>query len=89
MKTIYDRLKPDILASINADVQQYPYTTKALKEKLKNSVSWDELTIGDIRSVVIHSHTSIVNINEMDLMWGDKFLLKENEDDDYVCSIKR
>ena len=87
MKTIYDRLKPDILASINADVQQYPYTTKALKEKLKNSVSWDELTIGDIRSVVIHSHTSIVNINEMDLMWGDKFLLKENEDDDYVCSI--
>ena len=87
MKTVYDRLKPDILASINADVQQYPYTTKALKEKLKNSVSWDELTIGDIRSVVIHSHTSIVNINEMDLMWGDKFLLKENEDDDYVCSI--
>ena len=87
MKTIYDRLKPDILASINSDVQQYPYTTKALKEKLKNSVSWDELTIGDIRSVVIHSHTSIVNINEMDLMWGDKFLLKENEDDDYVCSI--
>ena len=87
MKTIYDKLDPDILASINADVQQYPYTTKALKEKLKNSVSWDELTIGDIRSVVIHSHTSIVNINEMDLMWGDKFLLKENEDDDYVCSI--
>ena len=80
MKTIYDRLKPDILASINADVQQYPYTTKALKEKLKNSVSWDELTIGDIRSVVIHSHTSIVNINEMDLMWGDKFLVNEKEE---------
>ena len=77
MKTIYDRIKPDILASINADVQQYPYTTKALKEKLKNSVSWDELTIGDIRSVVIHSHVSIVNITEMDLLWGDKFLINE------------
>ena len=77
MKTIYDRLKPDILASINADVQQYPYTTKALKEKLKNTISWDELTIGDIRSVVIHSHVSIVSITEMDLMWGDKFLINE------------
>ena len=87
MKTIYERLNPDILASINADEQEYPYTTKALKEKLKNTISWDELTIGDIRSVVIHSHISIVNITEMDLLWGDKFLLKENEDDDYVCSI--
>ena len=77
MKTIYDRLQPDILASINADEQEYPYTTKALKEKLKNTVSWDELTIGDIRSVVIHSHVSIVNITEMDLMWGDKFLINE------------
>ena len=74
MKTIYERLKPEILASINADEQEYPYTTKALKEKLKNTISWDELTIGDIRSVVIHSHISIVNITEMDLMWGDKFL---------------
>ena len=87
MKTIYDRLKPDILASINADVHQYPYTTKALKEKLKKTTLWEQLTIGDIRSVVIHSHVSIVNITEMDLLWGDKFLLKENEDDDYVCSI--
>ena len=77
MKTIYDRLKPDILASINKDIQEYPYTTKALKEKLKNTVSWDQLTIGDIRSVVIHSHVSIVNITEMDLMWGDKFLINE------------
>jgi hypothetical protein len=77
MKTIYDRLKPDILASINNDEQEYPYTTKALKEKLKNTISWDELTIGDIRSVVIHSHISIVNISEVDLMWGDKFLVNE------------
>ena len=77
MKTIYNRLKPDILASINKDIQEYPYTTKALKEKLKKTISWDELTISDIRSVIIHSHVSIVDINHMDLMWGDKFLTNE------------
>ena len=77
MKTMYERLKPEILASINKDEQEYPYTTKALKEKLKNSISWDELTIGDIRSVVIHSHVSIVDINHIDFMWGDKFLTNE------------
>ena len=77
MRTIYERLNPDILASINKDIQEYPYTTKALKQKLKKTISWDELTIGDIRSVVIHSHISIVDINHMDLMWGDKFLTNE------------
>ena len=77
MRTIYERLNPDILASINANEQEYPYTTKALKEKLKNSISWDQLTVGDIRSVVIHSHVSIIDIKQEDLLWGDKFLTNE------------
>ena len=75
MKTVYERLNPDILASINADEQQFPYTTKALKEKLKNSIGWEELSIGDVRSVVIHSHVKIVNIDALDFIWGDKFLI--------------
>ena len=77
MKTIYDKLNPDILASINKDEQEYPYTTRALKEKLKKTISWDELTIGDIRSVVIHSHVKIIDIQQEDLLWGDKFLVNE------------
>ena len=77
MRTIYERLNPDILASINANEQEYPYTTKALKEKLKNSICWEELSISDVRSVVIHSHIKITNIDVMDFMWGDKFLTNE------------
>ena len=77
MKTIYNRLKPDILASINKDEQQFPYTTKALKEKLKSTDYWDDLTVSDIRAVVIHSHISIVEIDQVDILWGDKFLINE------------
>ena len=75
MKTVYERLNPDILESINRDEWKYPYTTKALKKKLKNSVSWDELSVGDVRSIVLHSHIKIIDINEMDFMWGDRFLI--------------
>ena len=75
MKTIYDRLQPDILASINADEQQFPYTTKALKERLKNSICWEQLSIGDIRSIVIHSHHTIIEVDHFDFMFGDKFLI--------------
>ena len=77
MKTIYDKLNPDILASINKDKQDYPYTTRALKERLKKVISWDQLTISDIRTVIIHSHMDILEISHMDLIWGDKFLVNE------------
>ena len=77
MKTIYNRLTPDILASINADKQTYPYTTRALILKLRSTDNWDDLTISDIRAVVIHSHISIVDIQQEDLLWGDKFLTNE------------
>jgi len=77
MKTIYNRLKPDVLASINKDKQKYPYTTKALILKLKSTEYWDDLTISDIRAVLIHSHISIVNIQQEDILWGEKFLTNE------------
>ena len=77
MKNLYDRLNPDILASINADEQQFPYTTKALKKKLKNSICWNQLSVSDVRSIVIHSHIKIINIEAIDFIWGDKFLIKE------------
>ena len=77
MKTIYEQLKPDVLASINKDKQKYPYTTRALVLKLKSTEYWDDLTISDIRAVLIHSHISIVDIQQEDILWGDKFLTNE------------
>ena len=76
MKSVYEQLNPDILESINRDEQQFPYTTKALKEKLKNSISWDQLSVSDVRSIVIHSHVKLINIEVLDFMWGERFLIK-------------
>ncbi len=76
MKNLYERLNPDILESINKDEWKYPYTTKALKKKLKNSVSWDDLTIADVRSIVLHSHVKVINIEAVDFIFGDKFLVE-------------
>ena len=77
MKNIYDRLNPEILASINADEQRYPYTTKALKFKLRASEDWSQLSISDIQSIITHSHSKFVELNYIDFLWGDKFLTNE------------
>ena len=74
MKTIYDKLNPDILASINNDEQRYPYTTKALKTKLKSSDDWTQLTICDVQSIITHSHVRLIDVKAIDFMFGDKFL---------------
>ena len=74
MKTIYDRLNPDILASINADEQRYPFTTKALKIKLKSSDDWSQLSVGDVQSIISHSHESFLTLSYEDIVWGNKFI---------------
>ena len=74
MKSKYDRLNPDILASINADEQRYPFTTKALKIKLKSSDDWSQLSVGDVQSIISHSHESFLTLSYEDIVWGDKFI---------------
>jgi len=75
MKTIYDRLNPDILASINADEQRYPFTTKALKFKLRSSECWSQLSVSDVQSIISHSHENFLTLSYQDIVWGDKFLI--------------
>ena len=77
MKTIYDKLNPEILASINADKQRYPFTTRAFKLKLKSTDYWSDLSVSDVQIIITHSHIKLVELNHFDLLWGDKFLTNE------------
>ena len=76
MKNLYNRLKPDVLASIKADEKTYPYTTKALIEELKTCLDWSQLSIAAARSIIIHSHVKLIDSVDLeDLWWGDEFLI--------------
>ena len=76
MKNLYKRLKPDVLASINKDQQRYPYTTRSLKIKLQSSYDWSELSVGNVQSIIHHSHVSLIDVKQEDLLFGDSFLVK-------------
>ena len=51
MKTIYDRLNPEIHMSIQVDLKKYPHSTSALVESLKKANDWSQLLMMDIQSV--------------------------------------
>ena len=84
MKNIYDRLKPKIRKSIQDDLKRYPTSTTLLIKKLKKNSFWQDLNVGDVQKVVLWSHYSLIEISHNDLMYGDKFLVN---DDEYIVSI--
>ena len=77
MKKIYEQLKPEIKESIKKDLEKYPIATDILLDSLKLHLFWSELTIDEVRTIVNHSHLSFVEISINDILWGDKFLLNE------------
>jgi len=77
MKNIYDRLNPKIKASIKKDIKIYPYSTKALIERTQDATFWSDLRMVDIQSLINHSHLSCIQLSMQDIMWGDKFLIKD------------
>ena len=77
MKTIYDRLNPEIHMSIQVDLKKYPHSTGALVEALKEANDWSQLMMMDVQSVINHSHYSFYEISMKDLMFGYKFLTNE------------
>ena len=85
MKNLYERLKPEILEDIQKDLKKYPATTKDLINTLKSTHCWTDLTVHEVNRIITFSHTNLLSISHMDLLHGDKFLLKE--DDDYILSI--
>ena len=79
MKNLYEQLKPEIRDSIQADLEKYPTSTKDLIYKLKSVNFWSELKMCDVRNVILHDHTNLLSISHMDLLWGDKYLLNDED----------
>ena len=79
MENLYDKLKPEIKESIKKDLERYPVTTDMLLDSLKLHSFWSELTVDEVRTIINHSHVSFVRISMNDVLWGDKFLIDEED----------
>ena len=79
MKTLYDKLKPEIRDSIQEDLKKYPTSTMTLIDSLKAANFWSDLKVHNVNSIILHDHTNLLTISHMDLLYGDRFLLNEDE----------
>ena len=86
MKNLYDKLKPEIRDSIQEDLKKYPTSTMMLIDSLRRNNFWSDLKIHDVSKIITFSHTNLLTISHMDLLYGDRFLINE-DNEDYVISI--
>jgi len=72
MKTLYDQLKPEIKAKLEASYAEgYVTSIESIFKQLKTKNRYSELTIDDVRSLNTFSNSELYQTTQIDLMYGD------------------
>ena len=72
MKTLYDKLKPEIKAKLEASYAEgYITSIDLIFKQLKTNNRYSELTIDDVKTLNTFSDVSLIDTTQLDLMYGD------------------
>ena len=72
MKTLYDQLKPEIKAKLEASYAEgYVTSIESIFKQLKTKNRYSELSIDDVRSLNTFSNSELYQTTQIDLMYGD------------------
>jgi hypothetical protein len=72
MKTLYDKLKPEIKAKLEANYAEgYVASIDYIFNKLQTRDRYSELTIDDVRTLNTFTNSELHQTTQIDLMYGD------------------
>ena len=71
MKTLFERLKPEIKEPLVNDIEKYPTTIGNLIKTLKTKKAITDLTLGEISEIKAYSPTYIVEVIQIYDMFED------------------
>jgi len=75
IKTIYDRLKPDVKSSLQKNAREYS-SAKRLKYVLMSQTSWYDLTLSQISDISVYCDIKTYSLSAQDLIYGDTIINK-------------
>ena len=74
IKSIYDRLLPDVKASLQQNARRYS-TAKRLKYTLMSHIVWSDLTVENVRNLYTYTDISANLVRDFDSMaYGDNII---------------
>ena len=77
MKTLWQKLKPEIKQAIKNQQDKYPSMVEGVKISLKENYFWSHLTIGQARDIVYFTDYSLASLSSYDWSYGEKFIIKD------------
>ena len=66
MKTLFERLKPELISAIELQSRKYPSLMMAVKEELQSKYSFIDLTISTAYRLIDLTESKSFGINEID-----------------------
>ena len=75
IKTIYDNLKPEFKAELNANARKYS-SAKRLKYTLMSKTSWQDLVISELSSMTTYCDISALGLSALDILYGNNIINK-------------
>ncbi len=79
MKTLLQRLKPEVKAALEKNESRYSGSVRSIFAKLDSTSFYSELTIGDISSLYTFADIESVRVSTWDFKYGDNILIKDDE----------
>ena len=77
MKTLWQKLKPEVKQTINEQEEKYPSMVKAIKIALKDNYFWSHLTIGEARDIIYFTDYTYASLSSYDWSYGEKFIIED------------
>ena len=77
MKTLWQKLKPEIKQALNDQEEKYPSLVKGVKIALKENYLWSHLSIGQARDLIYFTDYSYANLSSYDWSYGEKFIIED------------
>jgi len=74
---LIDEIKPEILAKLDTNYEQYNTCVNSVYDKLSTSVIYGQLHISDVRDIITFAQLDVSNWNQHDFLFGTKILNKD------------
>ena len=74
--TLYDKLKPEIKAKLEANYKEYSTAVGYISDKLQKTTRYSDLQIDDIRSICTFGDVWHFDLTQSDLLYGDWLTIK-------------
>ena len=73
MKTLWQKLKPEIKQTLKDQQDKYPSMVEGVKISLKENYFWSHLTIGQARDIIYFTDLTLASLSSYDCLTAKNF----------------